>query len=67
MTRDQVHDLIQKRDDLEDALQQVEHELTDMLSDFDGSVNEAIVIGLVTPNFAVPAYYRRWLLEAKQR
>ena len=61
MNASEVSELTRKRQDLQNELRMCEHDLVNALEQYDGSVKDAIAIGLVKPAFALPESYRRHL------
>ena len=54
-----IKELLNKRQDLKMELREVEHELINVVENFEGTLNEAVRLGLVKFNFTVPqGYYR---------
>ena len=61
MTSEELRDLMNKRTELQHELNRVNGQLVHMLESFEGTVAEAVNMGLVRPNFAVPPGYYKYL------
>ena len=44
-------------------LRSIEKELAGYLVDYEGSVIDALILGIIRPNFPTPAGFKHWLKE----
>lgn len=59
-----IKQLIRDRRDAQIQLQDIESQLTSALQSFEGTLLEAIAIGLVRPNFPTPPGFKRYIRES---
>ena len=59
--RGRVDELLSRKKDLRNQMRNVDDELTNIVTSFEGPLEEAIAIGLVKPAFALPAAFYHYL------
>ncbi len=63
---DDVKHLLNKRNELKHELRDIDRQLMEEITSFDGKLVDALGMGLVRLNFAAPVGFRRYLTEAYQ-
>jgi hypothetical protein len=65
MEIESILDLVDKRDILKGELRMAEQDLAQALWGFEGSVKDALIAGIVRPNFSAPAGFNRMLANER--
>ena len=56
-----VDELLMRKRDLQDEIRRIDHELVDVINHFEGSLIDALKMGLIRLNFTAPPGFRQFL------
>ena len=66
MDKHELEAMLMRKNDIQCELRQINHDLCQEIMNFQGSVREALEIGLIKPNFSAPAGFKRMMENNKR-